>query len=71
MFNLTCALLDHVIRVVELSYELCPTIHQLPARFGGYMPSGRRYFSFLVCHMTSCDQVLRETSDLLGAFTSP
>ena len=50
---------DDVIKVERLHYGLCLTIHQYPANFCGHTSSGGGNISFLVCQVTSCDQVVR------------
>ena len=56
---------DLMIRTVRIHYELCLTICQHSAKFGGHTSSGRRNVLFLVCHVTSCDQVVRERCDFM------
>ena len=46
-------------------------LHEHIAKFGGHTSSGGRNILFLVCHVTSCDQVVRGTCDVMGAYTSP
>ena len=62
---------DHGIRIVQLHYGLCLAICQHPAKFGGHKSSGGRNIPFSVCHLTLCNQVVRRTGHLMGAFTSP
>ena len=62
---------DHVIRFVQLHYELCLTICQQRTKFGGYKSSGGWNIPFLVCHVTLCNKVVRRTCYLMGAFTLP
>ena len=55
----------------EIYSKECLTIYQHPAKFGDQTSSGGWNFLFIVCHVTSVDQVARETFDFMGAFTSP
>ena len=59
-----------MIRVVRLHCELPLTIRQPPGKLGSHTSSGERNVSFLVCHVTSCDQVVRGICDFMGVFTS-
>ena len=61
---------NHVIRIVWLHYGLDLTIRLDPAKIGGHVSSRGRNILFLVCHVISCDQVVRGISNFMGAFTS-
>ena len=46
------------------------TIRHQPAMFGGYRPCQRGDIEFSICHVTSRDHVIRESSDIMGEFPS-
>ena len=47
------------------------TISHQSTMFGGYRSCGRGNIKFSISHVTSCDHVIRESSEIMGEFPSP
>ena len=57
------------IGLVEEKFHLI--LYQHSAKFGGHTSSEGRNILFLICHVTSCDQMVRRTCDVIDVYTSP
>ena len=65
---------DDVMRLVQLHFGLYLAICRHPEKFSCHKSFGRRnipFLVFIVFHVTSSNQVVRRTCDLMGEFTSP
>ena len=45
-------------------------ISDYPAKFGDHIPFGRRDIKLSICHVTSCDHVVRGSCDIMGELSS-